>query len=154
VRGDHVLVYQTTPNPHLLNVLKRIPEQKFIVYGNNVERKDRNLELHKFNEERFFEQLAGSKALIATGLTTMTEGLYLHKPVFAVPIGQQFEQIINAVHIKRMGYGDYNPRPEPQDIRRFLRNLPRYDSRLAHYPRGNPNWQFFALLDSLLKKFA
>jgi UDP:flavonoid glycosyltransferase YjiC (YdhE family) len=82
----------------------------------------------------------------------MTEALYLHKPVFAVPIGQQFEQLINAVHIRSCGYGDYNPKPSAGDIRRFLKRIPAYRARLARYPRGDPNKEFFGMLDRMLQK--
>ncbi len=57
VKGDHVLVYQTsTSNSKLIETLKEIDE-KFIVYGFDIEKIDKNLIYRKFNEDQFYNDL-------------------------------------------------------------------------------------------------
>ena len=57
VKGDHVLVYQTsTSNSKLIEILKEMDEN-FIIYGFNVDKVDHNLIYRKFNEDSFFNNL-------------------------------------------------------------------------------------------------
>ena len=58
----------------------------------------------------FIEDLRTARGVIAGGgFTLMGEAVYLRKPMLAVPVAEQFEQILNARYLERLGYGDYAP---------------------------------------------
>jgi uncharacterized protein (TIGR00661 family) len=105
---DYVLVYQTnSSNKKLIDMLKMINE-RFLVYGFNIEKKDKNIQFKKFNEDVFFDDLANCKAVITNGgFTLIGEALHLKKPILSIPIKHHFEQIVNAIYLKRLGYGEF-----------------------------------------------
>jgi uncharacterized protein (TIGR00661 family) len=108
-QGEHILVYQTsTSNERLLEILDRV-KLPFRVYGfNRDERISDNVWLRPFSEDGFISDLATSRGVLATGgYSLMGEAIYLGKPVLAVPLRKQFEQLLNSLYLKKLGYGDY-----------------------------------------------
>ena len=90
--------------------------------------------------------MAGCKAVIANaGFSLVSEALYLGKPYLAVPVKNQFEQILNAYYVGKMGYGSYWEELNKERIESFLFNLPLYQEKLRLYPRHDNS----ALLDKL-----
>ena len=64
----------------------------------------------------------------------MGEAVYLRKPVFSIPVGGQFEQVMNARWIERLGYGrSADSLAGPGAIRDFIEGIPRFEERLASY---------------------
>ncbi len=161
--GDHVLVYQTSASDSgLLPTLGQIPEYKFVVYG--LKRVDQgkqkktpipaNCVVKDFSEDGFVEDLATSNAVVCNGgLSLIGEALYLGKPIFSVPVGNQFEQVMNARYLEELGYGLGSDSLDPQLLRLFLRERDKYASRVAkHKQKGNE--RLFDVVDSLVKKIA
>ncbi len=139
VKGDHVLVYQTsTSNSKLIQILSDIDE-KFIVYGFDVEKVEKNLTYRKFNEDQFFKDLGSCKAVLANGgFTLISESIYLKKPVLSIPVKGQFEQILNAIYLERLGYGEFHEELELGVVESFLSKLDVYDYSLRSYSQdGN-----------------
>ncbi|AEG18833.1 MJ1255/VC2487 family glycosyltransferase [Methanobacterium paludis] len=138
--GDHILVYQTsTSNKKLMDLLQNTNES-CIVYGFNEDTVDGNLQFRKFNEDQFYRDLASCKAVIANGgFTMITEALYLQKPVLSIPVKKQFEQILNAIYIERLGYGKFCEQLEKEDLEDFLQNLEGYHDKIksSYKPKGN-----------------
>ena len=83
----------------------------------------------------------------------MSEAVYLRKPMLSVPVGGQFEQVLNARYLEREGYGLYAPELTPEWLGRFLEELPDFDRRLAGYTQDG-NREILAKLDSLLDQVA
>lgn len=136
--GNHVLVYQTsTSNTRLLDLLRTIPEQ-FIIYGFNKNKREGNLRFKKTSSAGFLRDLASCKAVITNGgFTLMTEALHLHKPILSEPVQGQFEQLLNAYYLQKLGYGMYRDVLRRQDILLFLDTLATYRQRLKKYPRSD-----------------
>jgi uncharacterized protein (TIGR00661 family) len=136
--GDHVLVYQTSQsNRKLLEVLRSI-DRKFLVYGFDREGVDGNLTFRRFNEDRFFRDFESAAAVITNGgFTLISEALYLRKPVYSVPVKGQFEQILNAVYLEKLGYGEFHEETERESLERFLGRLDIYRRNLEDYDGGN-----------------
>jgi len=132
-KKDHIIVYQTSKTfkaliPALLHV-----NEKFIIYGLNHDKKHKNLVFKKFNEDTFFEDLASCKAVIINGgFTLMTEAIYLGKPVLSIPVRKQFEQILNATYLKRLGYGEFHHNINKNIVERFLSKLDVYEKNLKN----------------------
>ena len=136
--GDHVLVYQTSrSNRRLTDILKSL-DREFIVYGFDRDEVDGNLTFRRFNEDQFFSDFESAAAVITNGgFTLISEALYLRKPVYSVPVKGQFEQILNAVYLEKLGYGEFHEETERETLERFLGRLDVYRRNLEEYDGGN-----------------
>src|SRR3989338_3221446 len=103
-KGNHILVYLSKPDDALLDTLRKIPEH-FIIYGYNMNSKDKNLTFKKDNEN------------------------FIKKPYFALPY-YHFEQTLNAYFIKEQGLGEFSKKPTESQIKKFLANLKVYEVKL------------------------
>ncbi len=158
-RGDHVLVYQTAEgNEGLADVLKATGVE-CRVYGmrRGIEHDeiDENLHYRPFSEEGFISDLASCRAVIAGGgFTLMGEAVYLRKPMLAVPLARQFEQVLNARYLEREGFGQGAERlDDPGVVKRFLDAVPSCEAKLASYKQDG-NREIFAAVDTYLDRAA
>jgi uncharacterized protein (TIGR00661 family) len=138
IDGDHVFVYQTSiSHENLFEVLKKINET-FIIYGFNREFIDENIIFRSFNEDKFYHDISNAKAVITNGgFTVLSEALFLKKPVFSIPIKNQFEQILNAKFIKKLGVGVYHMHINEHKLKGFLKHLDKYKEKLKLYNPGS-----------------
>ncbi len=147
--GRKILVYLNKKDRHVLNILKKIDEE-FVVYGYGKSGRKENL-LFK-TRESFLSDLRDCKAIIATaGFTLASEAIYLNKPYLALPLKGQFEQMLNALFLKKAGFGEYTEYLTEEEVRDFLKNLEKYKRKLRAY---NPDYdKLFKVLDKVLKQF-
>ena len=133
VAGEHLLVYQSGANDELQAALAAsgVPARIYGMRpGETVESRDGNLRFLPFSEDGFITDLATSRAVIAGGgFTLMGEALYLGKPMLAVPLEGQFEQMLNSRYLQREGYGMWT-----QDFA-DLRVVPSFLERSAELAR-------------------
>ncbi|HEX08493.1 MAG TPA: teichoic acid biosynthesis protein, partial [Thermoplasmatales archaeon] len=136
--GKHVFVYQTSSsNIKLIEILKKLNE-KFIIYGFDKNVTDGNLIFKRFNESEFYQDIAEAKAVITNGgFTLLSEALYLRKPIFSNPIKNQFEQVLNAKMIEKLGAGVYCKEIKKEYLVKFLSDLEEYKRNLKKYNPGN-----------------
>lgn len=151
---DHVLVYQSgTSHDALIQELKRV-DAKFRVYGLRrdltEDLQDGNLSHRPFSETAFIEDVATSRAVIAGGgFTLMGECIYLGKPMLSVPLSGQFEQILNAEYLQKLGYGEWTNRLTSDGVRAFVDRCDAYRSALESFEHDD-NVGFLAALDQAL----
>lgn len=149
--GEHLLVYQTTTtNEVLVDVLKglKIPAK---VYGFNRDQIDENLEFKSFSEEGFIKDLAAAKGILATGgYSLLGEALYLKKPMLSVPLKGQFEQILNAAYLQKLGYGEYHPELTLDAAKHFLEHVETYRTQIEESHTQKDNHAILEALDYLL----
>jgi len=146
--GEHLLVYTTGEgNEGFAEALGRTGLECRI-YGMRRDLKSEAVEgkLHyqPFSEDKFIDDLASCRAVIAGGgFTLMGEAVYLHKPMLAVPLGRQFEQVLNARYLEHEGYGMYaSDLRDASTIPRFLEAVPACEQKLAGYVQdGNAEIQ-------------
>ena len=124
-RGEHVLVYQTTSgDSRLVPALTAVKDVKFVLYGLGREETIGNVELRAFDEARFVRDLASSRAVIANGgFTTLSEAVYLGKPVLSIPVRRQAEQELNAAWLEMLKLGMRADRIDVAVVRQFLERL-------------------------------
>jgi uncharacterized protein (TIGR00661 family) len=129
-QGDHVLVYQTTSgDPRLLPSLLAVPHVRFVLYGLGREQTIANVELRAFDERRFVDELASARGVIANGgFTTLSEAVYLGKPVLSIPLRRQAEQELNAAWLEVLGLGMRAERIDGAVVTRFVDRLGSFDS--------------------------
>ncbi len=149
--GEHLLVYTTTglADPALAEVLRR-SGRECRIYGM---RRDLSNELvegplryRPFSEAGFIDDLRTARGVIASaGFTLMGEAVYLRRPMLAVPVAGQIEQVLNARYLEREGYGMAAEAVDDARLGAFLERLPDCERRLAGYQQdGNQD-----LLDAL-----
>ena len=148
---DFILVYSTSSSENLPAILKKINE-KFVMYGYGLDKKDKNLQYKKSSRKEFIKDLSRCKGVIATaGLTLISEALYLRKPYLAIPIKGQFEQALNAYNLEKQGYGRYYEALDREKTESFLYNLSLYKKKLKEYKREG-NLKIFKKVDSILAR--
>jgi uncharacterized protein (TIGR00661 family) len=153
--GEHVLVYQTSASDtKLVDELNRVRSAKFVVYGLRKNARHGNCTLKEFSEDGFVEDLASARAVVQNGgLSLMGEAVYLGKPVFSIPVRNQYEQILNARYLEELGYGLAAERIEADVLRLFLDETPKYAARVAKHKQDG-NRELYDVVDGLLERFA
>ncbi|WP_201979480.1 glycosyltransferase family protein [Hymenobacter rubidus] len=151
-KGSHILVYQSaTTQQNLVPLLQQLPDQEFRVYGFNKEEDHGNVQLRAFSEAGFIADLAGSRAIVTNGgFSLISEAVFLHKPICAIPIPAQFEQWLNAAEVEKMGYGRHFETITADNLRAFIYGLASFENALTSY-RQSGNEVLFAQLDRVLK---
>ena len=141
--GEHLLVYQTsTSNTALPEILARTGRECRI-YGLRRDLKEEVVEGHlryqPFSETRFVDDLRTARGVIASaGFTLMGEAVYLRRPMLAVPVAGQFEQVLNARYLEREGYGLAADELTDTRLGEFLERIPDCERNLAAYTQdGN-----------------
>ena len=150
-KKDFVLVYQTSnKNKHLLKILRSI-NANFVIYGWDMDKNVGNLVFKKFDEYHFLKDLSSCKAVITNGgFTAITEALHFKKPILSIPIKHQFEQIVNALHLDRLGFGEYLDKIDRKRIADFVKNPAPYEINLFRY-EPKTNHYAFGVFDYLLE---
>ena len=88
------------------------------------------------------------------GFTLMGEAVYLHKPRLAVPVGRQFEQVLNARYLEHEGYGRHAETLEdPKTVLDFVAAIPACEAKLASYSQDG-NSEIQRAIDEWLDKAA
>ncbi len=130
--GPKVLVYLKRPNLRFLEVLKRT-DQQFLVYGYNTAATDGNLTYRVFSD-RMPGELGACKAVMGTtGMSLMSEAVWLKKPFFGIPLKNEFEQTWNATRIRQSNFGDFSEEPTKEAVDHFFRHLNEYRRSLEEY---------------------
>jgi uncharacterized protein (TIGR00661 family) len=151
-KKDFILVYQTADtNKKLISELKKI-NHKFVVYGFDTDKTDSNVIFRKFNNTQWLKDLSECKAVISNGgFSLLSEAVSLHKSVLSMPIKGQFEQILNALQIKRLGYGEMHESVDAKKIIKFTKNLKKYENKLKYFKRED-NSKVLAKIEEIIAK--
>lgn len=149
--GDHILMYQTSSTLSTVKeILNRIPNINFLVYGFNKDERCGNVIFKTFSGDGFVKDMAGAKAVIANGgFSFISEAVYLKKPVYSFPLKNQFEQFVNAAYINKMGYGRHFDDLTVDNLKAFLYDLANFRTNLSGYDQTG-NEALFTLLDKAL----
>lgn len=148
---NFTLVYQNSDFDYIIDELKKIPREQFILYSARPGTKQEdNIRFKHYPAKEWLNDLKNCRAIIATaGSTLAGEALALKKPYFALPIAHQSEQILNAFSIKKMGIGDWAETVTADQIKKFIARIPHYQKNLKKIST-NGNQALFKKLDSLI----
>jgi uncharacterized protein (TIGR00661 family) len=154
--AGHVLVYQTAlGDSRLLDVLVQHTERKFVVYGLRRDELRGNCTIKNFSEQGFIDDLASASAVVANGgLSLIGEALYLGKPIYTVPVRHQFEQVMNARYITRLGYGMTSTDFDPDVLAAFLQDAPHFARKVRGAHTQDGNRALFDVVDRVVAEFA
>jgi uncharacterized protein (TIGR00661 family) len=152
--GEHILLYSTIGEgeEQLRQVLDKFGEQKFYIYGFDQDREYKNCVFKERSTEGFLADLAGARGVIASaGFSLISECMYLKKKMLLLPLAGQYEQIINAHYVQKLGLGISAEKLDEAIIARFLDELDKpmpSDERII-WP---DNDKFFRILQEVLNK--
>ncbi|MCY1075171.1 MJ1255/VC2487 family glycosyltransferase [Archangium lansingense] len=154
--GEHLLVYQTsTTNAQLPEILKQsgLPCHIYGMRRDITEDvRDGNLLYRPFSEKGFIDDLRTARAVVAGGgYTLMSEAVYLHKPMLSLPVKGQFEQVLNALYLEKLGYGMYAPELTLERLRDFLQRVPSCQEALKGYEQDGNVKMIEALREQLAR---
>ncbi len=140
-RGEHLVVY-SGGEPALIEALRAsgVPSRIYGMRGGpDEDQVDGNLEYRPRSNEAFVEDLRTARAVITGGgFSLLSEAVYLGKPVLAMPLQGQFEQLMNARYLERKGYGICAPQVTSEVLSGFLARLEEFEAALAGYEQdGN-----------------
>ena len=140
-RGDHLVVY-SSGDPVLLDALRAsgVPCRVYGMRGGpEADTQEGNLEFRPRSNDGFVEDLRTSAGVVAGGgFSLLSEAVYLGKPVLAIPLRGQFEQLMNARYLEREGFGLCAERVDDETVRAFLAGLDEFEAALAGYEQdGN-----------------
>lgn len=156
--SDHVLVYKTgsLDDASVLGPLARMPEQRFLVYGLRGDAPvPDNVVPRPFATDAFLTDLASARAVIGNaGMSLLGEALAFGKPMYAVPVRGQFEQVLNACYLERLVYGTTSEVLEPARLRAFLANVDAHAAAIARNPQHDRNERLYSTLDALFPRVA
>ncbi|MBM7118584.1 MJ1255/VC2487 family glycosyltransferase [Archangium primigenium] len=154
--GEHLLVYQTTTtNTALPDILKQSGLTCHI-YGLRRDLtedvRDGNLLYRPFSEKGFIDDLRTARAVVAGGgYTLMSEAVYLRKPMLTLPLKGQFEQVLNALYLEKLGYGMHASELTVDVLRDFLQRVPRCQEALKGYEQDGNVKMIAALREQLAR---
>ncbi|HVO19132.1 MAG TPA: MJ1255/VC2487 family glycosyltransferase [Anaeromyxobacter sp.] len=154
-RGEHLLVYQTSDSNAELPALLSRCGRECRIYGIRRDLTEDlvegNLRHRPFSERTFVDDMRTAAGLVCNGgFTTLSEAVYLHKPVLSSPVRRQFEQVLNARYLEAEGYGlSADEQLDPGRLGEFLERLPDFERQLERYQQDG-NRQMLEALDELL----
>lgn len=156
--GGHLLVYQTaTTNTRLPAILQQ-SGLECRVYGLRRELQEEvvegNLVYRPFSEEGFIDDLRTARAVVAGGgYTLMGEAVYLRKPVLSLPVEGQFEQVINALYLEKLGYGMHARELTVEVLKEFLSRVSACQESLKGYTQEGNTRIVAALREQLARAY-
>jgi uncharacterized protein (TIGR00661 family) len=139
--GDHLVVYSSGAKRQIEAL--RSAGMRCLIYGMrggpDKPVVDGNLEFRPPSNEGFVEALRTARGVVAGGgFSLMSEAVYLGKPLLSIPLRGQFEQVMNARYLARMGYGMCIPRTTKAALGEFIGRLPEFENALRGYDQvGN-----------------
>ncbi len=153
-RGEHVLVYQTSTSNDALPAILRRCGRECRIYGLRRDlagdERDGNLLWRPFAETTFVDDLRTARAVVSGGsFTLMSECVFLHKPMLSVPVRKQFEQVLNARYLERLGYGVAAEEITEDGLGGFLERIPDLERGLSRYGQSG-NADLLAKLDEVI----
>lgn len=151
--GDHLLVYSSGEESALAALrASGMPCRVYGMRGGPAEGTvDGNLEFKPRSNEGFVEDLRTARAVIAGGgFSLMSEAVYLGKPMLAMPLLGQFEQLMNSRYLEREGFGISTMELTPEILDRFLEGLDGFEERLGGYEQDGNELTLEAVEDHLV----
>jgi uncharacterized protein (TIGR00661 family) len=121
--GFYLVYLPSISSTYILNEIKTYGNDKWKVYSPDIKEDmiDGIIELKKLDKNNFTNDLLSCTGIItASGFSTTSEALVLGKKLWSIPIKGQYEQLCNAVALKKMGV--FTDDLKEENIRKWIIN--------------------------------
>lgn len=150
--GRHIVIYTTTAahEGELLAMLNQFPSEQFYVYGFEKYADHGHVLFKERSTEGFLADLASCRGIVASaGFSLLSECMYLRKKMLLMPVPGQYEQIVNAYYVQKLGLGVASEQLTETAIKEYLACLdkPMPDSDEIIWP---DNEKFFEIFKRVL----
>lgn len=156
--GNYNLIYLSGSKlEEMLSVLKQFPQEKFVVYGKNIARKEGNFVFRKYSYSgmQWLNDIKNCEALISHGgMLTLSEAVVLKKPCFVLATPDWFERYHNGMLSQELGFGKCEKKASVKALQEFFHQIPKFRKKLKEKNVKPANKEFLKKLDSLIAKFA
>ncbi|MBN1329764.1 MAG: hypothetical protein JXA54_09850 [Candidatus Heimdallarchaeota archaeon] len=104
-REDHIVAYLANADyKRIINVFSKFPEETFYIYGFDEEKKINNLIFKNISRTGFLKDLTSAKAVIGNaGFSLTWEVCLINKLIWTIPYKHQYEQLVNADRLTKLG---------------------------------------------------
>ncbi len=153
-QDNHIVAYSTagTAKEQFIQILNNFPNQKFIVYGFNQDAQMNNCILKTRSTKGFLNDLASSRGVIASaGFSLISECMFFKKKMCLVPVPGQYEQIINAHYVQKLGLGLSVPNLNQHAVAKFIDELQSPVPTNGNILRPD-NKKFFKILSKVFRR--
>ncbi|MEK6961325.1 MAG: glycosyltransferase family protein [Nanoarchaeota archaeon] len=153
--GSHILVYQTSQsNVALADLLPKLGIE-IKAYGFASVGMAGKTSFLPFDQDQWFKDLASCKAVIINGgFSLISESLTLKKPILSFPIGNQFEQALNAHYLHKEGLGVWGKEITREEIDKFIKVIPAIKSVISKKEWGDGAQQAADYVNKFLAEHA
>ena len=107
INDDFYLIYlPSLPLKEIMTHLEKFKDYRWKIYSPQVlvDEKIGRIELNVLDRNKFRNDLISCQGIItASGFSTTSESLIINKKLWSIPIKGQYEQICNAIALKKMG---------------------------------------------------
>jgi uncharacterized protein (TIGR00661 family) len=107
VNEDFYLLYlPSIPLKSIMEHISKFRDYRWKIYSPQISNNDKigKIELNVLDRNKFQEDLIRCNGVVtASGFSTTSEALILNKKLWSIPIKGQYEQMCNAVALKKMG---------------------------------------------------
>lgn len=148
-----LLVYKTSSldDESMVRALSAVPNTSFVVYG---AKKDcplpANALWREYSEDGFLQDISTCEGVISNGGMGLTgEALAFGKPILAIPVRGQLEQVTNASYLARLHYGVFAEKLDGLTLDRFCREIPHLARTITHTHQHDRNERLYSTLDKL-----
>jgi uncharacterized protein (TIGR00661 family) len=146
--GDYLVAYlgASGGSSHLRQALDAFNGMPIRAYGLGHHGQIGRVTYKPSSPAEFLADLAGCAGVVSSaGHSLISECMHLHKPMLLIPVIGQYEQILNAFHVQRMGLGQWRDRLAVESIVSFVRNLESYRRSFSRIGRS----QLKTVLDAI-----
>jgi uncharacterized protein (TIGR00661 family) len=140
--GDYLLAYKGAggDNRTMRDELAAYGRMPVRAYGFDEVGRCGSTTFQPFCSGTFLEDLAGCAGVIATaGHSLVCEALFFEKPMLLVPIAAQYEQLLNAYHVERIGAGMTVAALTRSALDEFVDRMPQFRRTLKGTPKADLN---------------
>ena len=139
-KKNYILIYNRFFNKDIISEIKKIKNEKFILFGSNRNHVSKNIEFIKMGTPGMYKYIANAKAFITNGgHTSISEAIYYKTPIYSMPIKKQFEQITNAHYLEKMGFGEKHITIDKNKLEAFCNKLDYYTENLKKHKYKSKN---------------
>lgn len=137
------------------NIFQSLENERFVVYGAGQEKINGNVELRSFSGERFDDDLAKCKGVLAHGgYSISAESLSMQKPLCVFSTKDFYERYFNGFLVQKLGFGELYDEPTKENVFWFTNHADDYRNAIVKAGYKPENKEVLAKIEEIIAKEA